>query len=87
MYLSFIDSDGSRGTVSADWVVEYDGRFAKPIETAVSNAKYDGNATGNELQDLSMDLFREIPLSEIRFVENHNASTNGTESHRASKTR
>lgn len=70
MYLAFVDADGATGIVSTDWVVEYDGQFAKPIETAVSDAKDDESATGNELQDLSMVLFREIPLSEIQFVEN-----------------
>lgn len=69
MYLAFVDRDSVKGTVSTDWTVEYDGQFTDTIETVVSDAQYNGNATAKELQELSLDLFGEGQLAEIRFVE------------------
>lgn len=70
MYLEFVDADGATGRVSTDWAVEYDGQFSETIGTIVSEAKYDGNASGDELQDLSVALFLGTPLREIRFADN-----------------
>jgi hypothetical protein len=70
MYLTFVDTDGSNGTVSTDWAVEYDGRFTDRIETVVSDREDGEKATSSDLQDFSIVLFEEAFLTEIRFVEN-----------------
>lgn len=69
MYLTFVDLHDVEGTIAPDWSIEYDGTAGDAIEAIVAECKNDLEATDKELQDLSVALFTECPLAEVRLVE------------------
>lgn len=68
MHLAFVDSDGSRGTVSTDGTIEYDGTFSETTEAVVSNVEWNGNAASDGFSDLMLALYQEGHLAEIEVI-------------------
>lgn len=66
MHLVFVDRYGCEGKITDDGIVEYHGPFKERIETLTTDLDRDEDVTADKLRDLSIDIFAECDLREIK---------------------
>ena len=72
LQLIFIDIDGNEGTIDAELNIEYDGYYHDELETQIQRLTSNESPPDvkNLFQEFLVELYEEVPLTEITIVEN-----------------